>query len=316
MKEFGGYIELEKNRGELLHSKAVALNCGRSCLVYLAKAKKIEKLYIPFFLCDSVKNVCDRENIKTEFYHTDERFTPENLSLGENEWLYIVNYYGQLGASAIEKLREKYERIIVDNAQAYFQEPVSGVDTLYTCRKFFGVADGAFLYTDTRLDEELEKDLSYDRMRFLLGRFEKTASEFYGEYVDNNRLFKNEPVKTMSRLTENLLRGVDYEFVRNRRTENFRLLHNAFGELNKLRLSAPEGAYMYPLYIEGGSEIRKQLQQKKIYIPTLWPYVFETCDEDSREYNMAQNILPLPIDQRYTTEDMDCLVREVLKCIN
>lgn len=31
--------------------------------------------------------------------------------------------------------------------------PVENVDTLYICRKFFGVADGAFLYTDSFSNE-------------------------------------------------------------------------------------------------------------------------------------------------------------------
>ena len=32
MKEYGGYIELEINHGEMLHEGAVALNCGRKCI--------------------------------------------------------------------------------------------------------------------------------------------------------------------------------------------------------------------------------------------------------------------------------------------
>ena len=37
-----------------------------------------------------------------------------------------------------------------------------------------------------------------DRMNYLLGRFEKTASEFFREAQANNELFDNEPVKRMS----------------------------------------------------------------------------------------------------------------------
>lgn len=79
----------------------------------------------------------------------------------------------------------------MDNAQAYFQEPIDGFETLYTCRKFFGVPDGAVLYTDKQIEIN-EVDQSYTRMHFLLGRYEKTAGEFYQEYVDNNHLFKDD----------------------------------------------------------------------------------------------------------------------------
>ena len=65
---------------------------------------------------------------------------------------------------------------------------------------------------------------------------------------------------------------------------------------------------MYPLYLMNGVDIRKKLQEHKIFIPTLWPAVFEICNEDELEYDMAKNILPIPIDQRYSISDMKYIV--------
>ena len=117
-------------------------------------------------------------------------------------------------------------------------------------------------------------------------------------------------------LTENLLHGIDYEEVRKRRTQNFSYLHRKLHTINKLTLSVPDGAFMYPLYIDNGEEVRKKLQAKKIFIPTIWPAVFNLCNEDDVEYDMAKNILPIPIDQRYGIEDMEYIVKEIDKCIN
>ena len=72
---------------------------------------------------------------------------------------------------------------------------------------------------------------------------------------------------------------------------------------------------MYPLYIENGAAVRKQLQQIRIYIPTLWPDVFEICDETDLDYDMAMSILPLPVDQRYDEDDMKYIYTEVMRCI-
>lgn len=316
MKEIGGYIELDRYSGEMLHNKAIALNSGRNCLAYLIKAKKIKKILLPYFLCNSVSNVCLRENVEVKYYSIGMNFLPQDIYVDDDEWLYVVNYYGQLTNQKIKEFSKKYKRIIVDNAQVYFQNPVDGVDTIYTCRKYFGVADGAFLYTDSVLSEQLPRDESFERMRFLLGRFERSASQFYDEYVRNNKLFEDEPIKEMSKLTDNLLHGIDYDFVKNRRTENFIYLHKAFEKINKLNLNIAEGAFMYPLYVDNGEEFKKLLQQKKIYIPTLWPNVVRNMSEDSLEYKLANNILPLPIDQRCDLEDMDCIIQEVFKCIN
>lgn len=113
-----------------------------------------------------------------------------------------------------------------------------------------------------------------------------------------------EPIKIMSKLTQNLLHGINYDLVKKRRTDNFEYLHEKFEKINVLKLRCIEGAFMYPLYIENGFKIRKELQKEKIYIPMLWPNVVESCKESEVEYKLAKNILPLPVDQRYTIEIM------------
>ena len=309
MKEIGGYIELDTYTGKMLHSDGVKLNCGRNALAYIIKAKGIKKIHMPKFMCDSCDKVLADNHVDVHYYSIGLDFKP--VIKEWDGWLYVVNFYGQLSNDYLTSLGD---RIIVDNAQAYFQEPIPGVDTLYTCRRFFGVADGAILYTDKFIEVE-DRDESFNRMSFLLGRYERSASEFYAEYVDNNHFFRNEPIKRMSKLTENLLHGIDYEMVSEKRTQNFAYLHEKLHSLNKLNLSVPDGAFMYPLYIRNGAVIRKQLQAKKIFIPTLWPAVFNLCGENELEYDMAKNILPIPVDQRYDIEDMDYLLEEVYKCL-
>lgn len=310
MREIGGYIELDTFTGPMLHGDGIKLNCGRNALAYLIEAKRIDKLWMPKFMCDSCDKVLSDRGVVVEYYSIGLDFKP--IVPEWDGWLYVVNYYGQLSNEYLASLGD---RVIVDNAQAYFQDPVPGMDTLYTCRKFFGVADGAVLYTDKTIEVE-QQDESFRRMNFLLGRYERTASEFYPEYAANNDFFENEPIKRMSKLTENLLHGIDYERVRQRRTENFAFLHERLHGINRLNLTIPEGAFMYPLYLENGAEIRKKLQAMKIYIPTLWPSVFALCGKMEPEYDMAKNILPLPVDQRYGKEEMEYLADEVRKCID
>ncbi len=50
---------------------------------------------------------------------------------------------------------------------------------------------------------------------------------------------------------------------------------------------------------------------EKIYIPVLWPDVFKICRAGDLEYDMAENILPLPVDQRYTEKDMEYICSRV-----
>jgi hypothetical protein len=311
MKEIGGYIELDTCRHAMLHEDAILLNCGRNALAYLLEAKGIKKLYLPYFLCDSVANVCKKYGVEVAFYHIGENWLPKDLVIDGDAWLYIVNFYGQITREDLARLAEVHNNVIIDNAQAYFDAPLANVDTLYTCRKFFGVSDGAILYTNSKLERSLEIDESFNRIHYILGRYERTASEFYEEAAQNNDIFDNEPIKEMSRLTKNLLRSIDYEYVKQVRTNNFAYLHEKLREVNKLNIRLIEGAFMYPLLIDDGMKIRKQLQQMKIYIPTLWPNVLEECKPDTLEYKFAAEILPIPVDQRYGFKDMEHLVNVI-----
>ena len=119
----------------------------------------------------------------------------------------------------------------------------------------------------------------------------------------------------MSKLTQNLLHGIDYEGVKHIREKNYTYLKKSLNRINQLTLSDRIGSFMYPLLLENGSSVREKLQKRKIYIPLLWPDVFEFCSENETAYMMAKNILPLPIDQRYGTDDMKYIVEEIAQCM-
>lgn len=315
MKEIGGYIELDRYTGSMLHEGCTALNCGRNALAYLIEARGIRKIALPWFLCDSVRNTCAKYPVEVSFYRITEDFLPLDVERDEDTWVYIVNYYGQLDDAVLLDLKNRYGKVIIDHAQDYFREPMEHTDTIYTCRKYFGVADGAFLSTDAVLERELPGSESFDRIKYVLGRFERTASEFYSLSAENNRFFIEEPVKKMSKLTENMLHAIDYEAVKKIRRKNFETLAAAFGDMNQLNVHPVDGAFMYPLLLDNAPEIRKKLQAQKIYIPVLWPDVKNSVPQDWLEYRYADSILPLPVDQRYDTEDMEYMIQAIRECL-
>ena len=170
-KEIGGYLELERFSGPMMHEDALALSSGRACLSYLIEQRDIRKILLPDLLCDVVTTVCEERGVTVRRYAVGEDLRPADMLQPEkDEWLYLVNYYGQLSKEELLSWAKDNPRLIVDNAQAYFSAPVKGADTLYTCRKFLGVADGGFLYTDAPA-RTLERDESHGRMDFVLGRF-------------------------------------------------------------------------------------------------------------------------------------------------
>ena len=62
-QEIGGYLELEVFHGKEYYPDLVKVNLGRTALCWLLESRKIETLYLPFFLCDSVIDTCLRQGI-------------------------------------------------------------------------------------------------------------------------------------------------------------------------------------------------------------------------------------------------------------
>jgi len=312
MKEIGGYFELEVNNLDMLHKEAYAFNTGSNCLAFLINARHIKKIRIPIYACSSIKATCKKYGLAIKEYRIDNKLRPanyleEDMKLEPEEWLYVINYYGQLEEDYLYKLKKKYDRIIIDNVQAYFQKRIENCDCIYSARKFFGVADGAFLYTDADLKEEYEK-LEYEEVRenmsHLLGRFENSAKNFFEDFRHNEERLAKADIKKMSLISKNLLKGIDYENVGRKRQDNARFLQEKLGKINELDIVVGFGAFSYPLMIKDAEKLRDRLIFKNIYLPLLWPNVLVEASEDSFEYKMADSVLNLVCDQRYDLEDM------------
>ena len=314
-KEIGGYFGLEKLISNEYYPDLAAVNNARCALLYIIKAKQYNKVYLPYFLCDSVRLVLERERISFEEYRIDKEFLPLlDINTKSDEVVYIVNYYGLICDEQLISLKNRYGNIVVDNAQAFFAKPIKGIDTLYSCRKFFGVPDGGYAYTDAEFQENIPVDVSMERMKHILGRFEgNSASDYYDFFNNNDESFKEIELRHMSKLTHNILGAIDYQAAKRQRERNFLFLSKALGERNFLNIDCPPGPYAYPFYIHNGMKIKKLLAKRKIYVATLWPNAIGTGLD--LETELAENILPLPCDQRYSELDMQMLVDTIKEFI-
>ncbi len=317
MKEIGGYPEFElKFHGNTYHNAAIGLNLARNAIVYIIQAKNYQRIYLPRLIGDSIPAVLRRNSIEYDYYPVNEHCRPLfHHKLGRKEAVLIINYYGQLSEPEIISYKKMWDRVILDNTQDFFAKPIAGIDTVYNARKYFGIPDGAYLYTDQRVNDSPEKNYSYNKLEYLVGRFEKDAGSFYQKFLEAEESMYLEEPKSISAFSENILRGISYEKVYKTRRKNFCCLHDRLVSLNRWSLSKGGGTYMYPFWSTKGGEVRRRLIAEKIYIPVLWPNVLEEMAEDTPEYQMAENILPLPIDQRYTEADMGYLADKLLNIL-
>lgn len=310
MEAIGGYFSLELPLREEYHKGALRLNTGRNCLEYILRSRKYKKVYLPYYTCEVILEPFKKTGTEYEYYHINfELELLNDISLGKDEALLYTNYYG-LKQAYVENLVNRYgSQLIVDNTQAFYAEPFEGIDTFYTCRKFFGVPDGAYLYTDKLLDVDFERDKSYDRMAHLMKRIDLSAEEGYKDFRRADDGLDNQPILRMSKLTERLMQSIDYDDIAKKRRANFMQLHNVLCDSNHLSITLTDDAVpmVYP-YMVAKEGLREKLIENKIFVARYWPNVLDWTEKGSVEYLLTEQMLPLPIDQRYDEEDMKKLI--------
>lgn len=314
MEPIGGYFELELRKGEHYHKDAIKLNTARNCFEYVLRVRHYSKVFIPYFTCEVMLEPLKKLGINYEFYHINELLEPVSYpKLSRAEAFLYTNYFG-LKQGCVKLLEKKYgDHLIVDNAQAFFAEPIEGIDTFYSARKFFGVADGAYLYTEQQLVIDLDSDVSYERMSHLLKRIDLGAKASYLDFRYNDDSLCNQDIKLMSKLTEAILSGIDYESVKKQRRENYAFLDKSLTDSNQIHLELEEDAVpmVYP-YLTDDVFLRQRLIDNKVFVATYWPSVSGWTTEGMLERELTEGILPLPIDQRCGIGNM----KEIITIIN
>ena len=315
MKEIGGYFELEKLIDKPYHENAIKLNSGRAALAYLIKVREIKQIYLPLFLCDTIKEYISKFDIDIKFYNVDDDFKiiTNDIVLNNSSYLYVVNYYGQLSLEYIKKIKGFYKNIIVDNTHDFFVKPIVDIDTIYSCRKFFGVPDGAYLYTNKISDETFDYNKIINKLKHIVGRSEFDASSYYSDYIENDLSFEMSPIFYMSQYTQIILGAIDYEIIQKSRNSNYIFLHQYLSECNELNITHYNAPYCYPLMIENARKIREKLIKNKIYIPVLWADALQVLNDKDIEMKFVKNILPIPCDQRYDLVDMGIIVNIIME---
>ncbi len=306
----GGYFELELPTHQEFHSDAIALNSGRFCLEYILRCRKYSKVYVPYYTCDSAIEPIIKLGISYEFYHIDEEYhIVEDIALTNNDALMYTNYWGLQSDYCLELSKIYGKQLILDYTQAFFARPIFGVDTFYSCRKFFGVPDGGYLYTDAEADFDIEQDVSYSRMNSLVKRIDLSPEDGYEDFRKCSEEFHNLPIRYMSKFTKRMMCGIDYQKIVKKRRANYEILSKSLGGKE---LSDNDIPMIYPYIANEGQLLRKNLIKNKIFVAKYWPNVDEWAGEGADETWMANNILPLPIDQRYGEEDMQRIINIII----
>ena len=324
MNEYGGYLPLEikKYIGGGYFDKVkncCELNSARNAIRLAIKKMQCKKIFLPYYMCPSVYRACENEGIQIFSYHIDSKLLPViddfmSSELADEKVCFLMaNYFGLISKKQFLKYYLKCKNLIIDNTQSFFSEPIMDVYNVYSCRKFFGVSDGAYLIGKSVVDISLEPECSYSHSLYLLKSLDKGTNEPYPEYLKSEEIISDSVPAGMSKLTRSILSGIDYKEVVQKRRNNFEMLHSLLGSKNEFCFCYNKTMVpmVYPFLISN-TKLRSYLITNKIYIPQWWKKCLEIEECNETEQKLSEYLLPLPIDQRYTENDMKIIAKTIL----
>lgn len=319
IKEFGGCIPFRITERSPYFEESettIALNSEYTAFWCALKHLNAKRVHIPYYASSAWERVAKELDIECKYYHINEHFLPTDISADADDAVLLINYHG-LCTEYIKTA--PYKNKIVDNSMVFFEKPFmdENICTIYSARKFFSVADGAYLVSNA-LDLPsycLETDVSYKRIKTMFHALESGAGEAYKEQqAIEQELMPSR--KAMSVLTKKLLSSIDYQKEKNARLRNFNILHKYLKTHNMIFINQTEDyvPQFYPLLVS--AKIREVLIEKKIYIPLMWRRTLNEEFEGLAEKLFSEKLVCLPIEPDYSENDMEYLAKVVIAALS
>lgn len=318
-KEFGGCLPREKyikHKQEKLPDNTLFLNTGRSAIYAALLLSKKNKILLPYYTCPTISDYLVNKGIEVREYNIDNKFMPMVDKVEEDELILCTDYYGCIDKTIIDRcVREFGKRMIMDKCQSFIDSPVDCLYTIYSPRKFLGVSCGGLLVSNSIINQSVidswEKDNSSEEF---LDICEKNGSNAaYELYCLNEEGFRKNHRKAPIAVIE-VIKYADYREIRNKRKHMFDRLLNAFGESKELLLdyNRSETAYVFPMWSED-IDLKKKLIANSIYCSTWWRRVLEREETTEFEKGLVEHLVPIPIDHRYSDDDISYLIETIKK---
>ena len=318
--EIGSFIELQLPKGREFYnqdSNIARLNTGRMGIWHAFRITGCKRIWIPIYQCDSIRETFEKKGVDICFYHQDIDFNPLDINATDEDAVLLTNYYGIMSSVRMAELAKPYKYAIIDCAQAFFCQPIKGALMVYSCRKFVGSPDGAYVVGKDahKFVEEYPQCYSSDTASFLLKRIEYgcEGKSYAARSLNENRIDAEDCMK-MSKLTHRLMDAEDYAYNRKKRKENFAYVHEQLHSINKIDptyyMDDETVPMVYPLVVENDALINKLLVAKH-FQGHWWSYICEEQPEDSFEYWISRYVIPITIDQRYGKDEIDYIVNVI-----
>jgi len=348
MKDIGSIFplyqeDLHTRQGSVVENENVIyFSLCREALYAVAQSLESTNkvVLMPAYTCDTVYQPFKQLGWTCVFYSINKDLTIDIKSLlmqfhSTNPSLVIAHpYFGmeldEEETNALWQLKHEGTKLLIDNTQCIFSKEHLDFVDYYTgsYRKWFPIPDGGFL--ESKMIDGVVRPTEENSVFVAV---QEGAMYLRGEYFCS----ENEDVKALSihlnktavsqalgpialhKMSDfSLQRYFLQDFRQNQesRMVNYRYLYNHLKhnlvsfvceDIDRVT-SAP---LYFPIYTDERSEIQRHLAAQHIYLPIIWPAGVDESRLDENINFIYNHILCIPIDQRYTTDDMARIVEKI-----
>ena len=353
MREFGsehpaivlpdGYFNSLANLGR----KILYLRSGREALLAVALDCKKEEnpvLLMPAYCCWSMSAPFEKAGWRVIYYRLNQDLTVDLpyldmlLEKYHPSAVLTMNFFGIAPTrQVISRVKEFNPNISLIEDFSHCTFSIKGMFDeridyyVSSIRKSVGVCDGSVVlsreklsvkvnaytggFTDSRVNAQTLKG------QYVFSKSEETKATFLSILRNGEEILNQfDAVHAMSHIADRMLGQINGESIAYARRENMKHMVS----LLKGRVRMPEnicqsfeGApFSLPIIVENQSLIQKRLAENGVYAAVLWPLSEDAASVCKNSLYFSEHMLSIPIDQRYSWDDIEDMAKIILKVVN
>lgn len=319
------------------------LRSGRDTLRYIAKAYKSSKrtILMPALCCSCMPEPFYDEGYKVIYYKLTDSLQVDIIDvlnkIQDDSIFLFMNFF------AISSLNEEKLKVIIQSKKNILTiedithnflscelEKSFADITVCSIRKWFSIADGGMLFSKVEIPKlELDEDYFFSELRFkamqLKSEYLRTGNieqkiSFRKSLVEANNYIDN--VKNLVKMTESseeILKRINLSEIYKLRFKNTTLLFEKLKNIKSIKLlntDSIKSTLYFPIIVSNQKEVQNKLAKENIYVPVIWPLPKEANGICRVADKIAEHILAIPCDHRYTRQDMEKIVEIVSNIMN
>lgn len=289
---------------------------GRSSLRLILASRQFagKTLLLPDFICASVVNTVVSSGTTFSFYHVSEELAIDpQTRCPDNCALYAVSFFGI--KPDLSRFAGHNIPLIVDDV--FLPSPNLPPDgfpiaaAFNSFRKSTPAADGSLVKSTFPLDESLirTEPAPFAKMKFIAKHLKHKfiadasgkESDYLQPFADAEKLLDGQ---SLIHAPSPQSLAIVFDFFKNYqqelriRQDNFELLRHELRDFPQIPVPEYPAFFVFSPAIPP-LQLRGHLTEKRIYLPIHWPKPQQCPDSP-----LYQRLISIPVDSRYTPEDM------------